>query len=221
MKSKLNWLEAVLLAGPFVVLALYWNDFSARVPLRWNLRGDIDWSGPKMPGLLVIPMVSLGIAVLLRGLTRFDPRLRRRSTTADYMPSTLTIARLASIVLCDAIFCVQAAVSLGRKIAAVRILIVSVLIFLALIGNFLGRLRPNYFVGIRTPWTLKNPETWRATHRLGGHLFFFGSLLLLVLQFFLSDEMLGRAFLTGILLLTIWVFGYSWHHAHQNPRVTI
>ncbi len=45
MKTKLSWLETVLLAAPFVVLAIYWNDLPARVPMHWNFRGQIDgWS---------------------------------------------------------------------------------------------------------------------------------------------------------------------------------
>jgi uncharacterized membrane protein len=76
--------------------------------------------------------------------------------------------------------------------------------------------RPNYFVGIRTPWTLENPETWRATHRLGGRLMFFGAILLLLAQFFLSEGLFAWLLVTSILSLAIWGFVYSWHHSRTH-----
>ena len=90
------------------------------------------------------------------------------------------------------------------------------LVFFVVLGNYLGNLRPNYFVGIRTPWTLENPETWRATHRLGGRLMFFGALILLVAQFFLSESVFGLLFVVSILSLAAWGFVYSWHHCRTH-----
>ncbi len=90
------------------------------------------------------------------------------------------------------------------------------LVFFVVLGNFLGNLRPNYFVGIRTPWTLENPETWRATHRLGGRLMFFGGLILLIAQLFLSEGIFGWLFVVSILSLVAWGFVYSWHHSQTH-----
>ena len=90
------------------------------------------------------------------------------------------------------------------------------LVFFVVMGNYLGNLRPNFFVGIRTPWTLENPETWRATHRLGGRLMFFGALILLVAQLFLSEAIFGLLFVSSILSLAAWGIAYSWHHCRTH-----
>ena len=66
MKTKLSWLETVLLAAPFVVLAIYWNDLPARVPMHWNFRGQIDGWATKTPGIFIIPLTALGVTALLR-----------------------------------------------------------------------------------------------------------------------------------------------------------
>jgi uncharacterized membrane protein len=91
------------------------------------------------------------------------------------------------------------------------------------LGNYLPNLRPNYFIGIRTPWTLENAETWRATHRLGGKLMFFGSLLLLVLDLFLGRSLVDSLFLMFIALLVVWSFVYSWYHfrSHVGTRQSV
>ena len=216
MKSKLNWLEAALLVAPFLALAFYWNDLPARVPIHWNLRGEIDGWSSKTPGVFFIPLINLGMVALLRALPWLDPKLRRSADAQGRMLPTLRIIRLALLALLDAIFYVQIAVSLGRNINGGRVLIACTLVFLAILGNYLGNLRPNYFAGIRTPWTLEDPETWRATHRLGGRLIFFGSLALLVIQFFLSDTVFGWVFAFALILLVVWGIFYSWHHSRSR-----
>ena len=215
MKSKLTWLEIVLLAAPFIVLAIYWNDLPARVPVHWNIRGQIDGWGGKLPGLL-LPLCMLFVVALLRVLPRFDPRLRCTADDESRMATVLPIIRIAFIALFNTIFAVQLAVSLGKTLASGRIMVTCLLLFFLIVGNYLGNVRPNYFVGIRTPWTLESAETWRATHRLGGRLMFFGALLLLVAQVFLSEKIFGFLFVTAILSLASWGFVYSWHHCRTH-----
>jgi uncharacterized membrane protein len=220
MKTKLSWLEAILLATPFVVLAIYWNHLPARVPTHWDFRGQVDGWSAKIPGIFLAPLTALAMTALLRILPWFDPKLRRTSGEESLMPAVLPIVRIASLVLLDTIFFVQIAASLGWNVAGGRIMMACLLFFFVVMGNYLGNLRPNYFVGLRTPWTLENPETWRATHRLGGRLMFFGALILLVAQFLLSERIFGILFVASILSLAAWGFVYSWHHCrtHVPPR---
>lgn len=216
MKNKLNWLEAVLVVAPFVALAVFWNELPARVPFHWNLRGEIDGWASKPVAMLGMPLVSLAVIALLHVLPRFDPKLRRSAGTHGRMQSALAILRLALAAFFAAIFCMQLAAGLGRPVAADRIVPTAMLLLLAVIGNYLSNLRPNYFAGLRTPWTLESPATWRATHRLGGYLTFYGSVFLLLLQFFVSPSIFGILFLSSIVLLAVWAIWYSWHHFHTQ-----
>jgi uncharacterized membrane protein len=58
------------------------------------------------------------------------------------------------------------------------------------LGNILPKVRDNYFVGIKTPWTLSDSEVWRKTHRLGGYAFFFGGLLIALSSFLANTKIL-------------------------------
>ena len=216
MKAKLTWLEAILVAAPFVALVTYWNDLPARVPIHWDLRGQINGWAAKAPGMLMVPLTALGVTVLLRVLTWFDPKLRRNAPPEGRMVAVLPIVRIAVLVLLDTIFFVQIVTALGTRLAGGRLIMNCVLVFFVVLGNYLGNLRPNYFVGIRTPWTLEDPETWRATHRLGGRLMFFGGLILLLAQFVLSEGSFGLLFVGSILVLAAWGFIYSWHHSRTH-----
>jgi uncharacterized membrane protein len=216
MKSKLSWLEVALLAAPCVVLAIYWNNLPARIPVHWNIRGQVDGWGGKIPGLFLLPFTMLGVVALLHILPRFDPRLQRISGDESRMPTVLPIIRIAFLALFNTIFFVQVAASLGKTVAGGRIIMTCLLLFFIVLGNYLGNVRPNYFVGIRTPWTLENSETWRATHRLGGRLMFFGALILLVAQVLLSEQIFSLLFVVSILSLVAWGFVYSWHHCRTH-----
>lgn len=216
MRSKLTLLEILLLVAPFIALVIFWPEIPARVPLHWRLHGEIDGWGNKTPGILVLPLTALALTGLLHILPRFDPKLRRQRDEHGRMPSVLPWIRIATLALFDVIFLVQMLVSLGRDIAGGRILMTCTLLFFVVLGNFLGNVRPNYFVDIRTPWTLENPETWRATQRLGRRLMFFGGLILLVAQFFLSESVFNWMFLGAIMTLATWAFVYSWHHCHTH-----
>jgi uncharacterized membrane protein len=212
MKSKLTWLEAALLLAPFIVLALVWDKLPPRIPIHWDLHGEINGWASKSFGTLLLPLMSVGIVVLFRILPGLDPRLRRILGEHERMRAVLQTLCVAIAAFLDLIFCIIVAVAMGYAIPVTRIGLGATLLLLATLGNYLGTLRPNYFIGIRTPWTLENAQTWRATHRVGGRLMFFGSLFLLLIQFFLSQSAFATLFLGAIVALVIWAFVYSWHH---------
>ena len=71
-------------------------------------------------------------------------------------------------------------------------------LLVAVLGNYMKTVKPNYFIGIRTPWTLENAEIWNKTHRLGGILWFAGGLLIAVAALLLDVTALLPAFFTAI-----------------------
>jgi uncharacterized membrane protein len=219
MKNKVTWMETILLAAPFVVLGLWWKQLPTRIPVHWNFFGEVDKWGSRF-SLLLAPLSAVILIALLRFLPSIDPKLRRTAGEHGRMPAILPVVRLTLLLLFDLIFALQIAVSLGANVDSNRIIMIALLVVLGVMGNFFGNLRPNYFVGIRTPWTLRDAQTWRATHRLGGRLIVFGSLLLLTSQFFLSTRLFG--WLTGCALffLVVWAVLYSWHHFQRHGAAT-
>lgn len=220
MKNKLNWLESALVLAPLVALATLWREMPERIPIHWNLHGQIDGWGSKFH-LVVLPVASLITVVLLHFLPWIDPKLRRMGGGLGRMQNALQILRLSLVAFFGAIFAMQCAAALGRAVPMSRIIPSAIVLLLAIIGNYLSNLRPNYFAGIRTPWTLESPETWRATHRLGGRLLFFGSVILLLVQFFVSERAFAPLFLTSLVLYGIWAVWYSWHHFHTQSVTTL
>ena len=219
MKHKLIWLEAFLVTAPFVVLIGFWNQIPQRVPLHWNLDGQIDRWGSKSSGMLLPPLISLATVALLHFVPWLDPKLRGKRSSVDRMTAVLPAFRILFAAFFLVVFLVVFGGSMGISISVGRILVSSILVLLAGIGNYFGNLRPNYFIGLRTPWTLESAATWRATHRLGGRLLFFGSTALLIAGFFVPERVFVFLFVAGALLLVVWSFLYSWHHFRTSAAV--
>ncbi|HEY8955630.1 SdpI family protein [Chitinophaga sp.] len=86
-----------------------------------------------------------------------------------------------------------------------------ILVFLAVCGNLMYNVRPNYFFGIRTPWTLKNETVWRKTHRVGGVVLFMAGTLGFMLSWLVSQEQLHYLMLSVILASSLITCGYSYY----------
>lgn len=159
---------ALSLAG----LAALYGRLPVAIPTHWNLSGKVDGWGPRW-SIFAEGALPLGIYLLMRLVPRIDPRAESYAQHAR-----------AYGILCAAISLgftpiawISAAAALGAEVDASALLRVVIGGMFAVIGNFLGKLRSNYFVGIRTPWTLADGEVWRRTHRRGGYVFVGAGLL--------------------------------------------
>lgn len=159
-----NW---VLIAGMFLLAAITWPTAPDRIPVHWNVYGQVDRYGGKVEGLLVIPLLTLGIYFLLLFMPRIDPgRANYQRFAGAY-----SIIRIATTALLAVIYGVTNLSIRGYRIDMSIVVSLAVGAILIVIGNLMGKIRPNWFVGIRTPWTISSKASWTKTHRLGGRLF--------------------------------------------------
>jgi uncharacterized membrane protein len=172
-----------------------------KVPVHWNLAGEADRFGAPWPHAIVLPLIGLACwsAVLLLPLV--DP-LRRNYAR---FPGTLKLFRWLVPLLCVALHLAATLSSLGLPVdhgaAGKAILGVAFVV----LGNSMGKLRHNWFVGIRTPWTLASEEVWTRTHRLAAPIWVVGGLLLLAGAFVrgTAGEILLAGALAGMVLVPI------------------
>lgn len=133
-------------------------------PLHWNAAGQPDRFGSPLEAALLLPAILTALVGLAPLLPRIDPR---GGSYAEFRPTyELFMNVLAGFLLLVQLFALGA--SLGLPIDMTRPVAVALGLMLALLGNEMGRVQPNFFVGIRTPWTLADPEVWRRTHRAAG-----------------------------------------------------
>lgn len=135
-----------------------------------------------------------------------DPR---RQVRWDQKP--LPSARLGLAVVCAIGALVQArALGDGRADEARQIDVLVSVVLLGVLGNAMPALRPNWFFGIRTPWTLRDDRVWDRTHRVAGHALVGASILLAGLWAVLGSAAFGVAFATVMGGLLAFAVLYSW-----------
>jgi uncharacterized membrane protein len=168
---KTNWRTELallaLIALMFAAALIVWPTAPSEIPVHWNASGEVDRFGGKIEGLLLLPLMALGIYLLMRYLPNIDPgRVNYARFGGAY-----TAIRAGVLLLMAGIYGMVIAWVLKAPVDMSRAVPVAVGALFMLFGSVLGQVKPNWFVGIRTPWTLSSTESWARTHRLGGRLF--------------------------------------------------
>lgn len=177
-----------------------------RVPIHWNAAGQVDGYGSPLTAALLPAVIGTAVALLTPLLPRLDPR----GKNYEAFSGTYALIMNAIMLFFVALQLVTLGFALGLPLDVARLIFGGVGLLLAVIGNELGRVQPNFFVGIRTPWTLADPEVWRRTHRVGGRLFTGLGVLIALMSLLLPTEAAAPLVLVGALGLTAFVFVYSW-----------
>src|SRR5690606_15651626 len=174
MKKMAPGMLAVLAALAFGVWAL--PELPEQVATHWGLDGHPDGWSSKTRAAILLPSFGVGLGILLGFLPRIDPR------RADFYLHAGTYWVIANAVLMFLAIIHSAVIgsALGWAVPLSRIIPIGIGILLLLIGNLMTRMRPNWFMGIRTPWTLSSDLSWRKTHRLAGYGFVLSGLLSIV-----------------------------------------
>ena len=171
MRSR--WFGLVIAALAIALSIWAYPSLPPTVATHWNLRGEPDGFSSRLMAVLIGPLVILFLALLFNVLPKFDPR---RENYAKFL-NTYWLFANAVIVFMLIIHVVVLATGLGYSVRIDRLMPLFIGLLFVVIGNYLTRVEPNWFVGIRTPWTLSSDTVWRKTHRAGGWLLVLGGLI--------------------------------------------
>ncbi|PGK31155.1 SdpI family protein [Priestia megaterium] len=151
----------------------------ATMPIHWGANGEADGFATKINAMIL----TVGIMVLIYFIIAFVPRIDPRKENYKYFSKTYNIVLNAVLLLFFFVNMSTILQGLGYNVPMSYIAPIMAGLVFIIIGNYLQRVRSNYFMGIRTPWTLSNEIVWKKTHRLSGKLFFIGGLLILISAF--------------------------------------
>lgn len=166
MKTRFITICLVLIV---LVSAVTWHYFPAlpeHIPLHWNAAGEVDGHGPRAMLWLLGPGLMTLVALLGLALPWLSPR--RYGVTA--FESTWLYSTGVVVVLLAYVHLLVLIAATGGQVPMDGAVPAGMCIVLILVGNPLGKVRKNFYLGIRTPWTLSSDRVWYATHRLGARL---------------------------------------------------
>ncbi|WP_424682974.1 SdpI family protein [Frateuria sp. YIM B11624] len=174
--ARTLWVTAVFLLVAMGVAVWLYPALPALVPSHWNAAGQVNGHQPRLVAVVFAPGMILVLALLTLGLPGLAPRRFGVGAFASAWGAVMLAVQGVVLVLGITVLLVGA----GYAVPVNTILLLAVGAFFMVAGNYMGKLRRNFFIGIRTPWTLTSDEVWERTHRLGGWTFAAGGLLIVV-----------------------------------------
>jgi uncharacterized membrane protein len=187
----------------------------AQVPIHWGPDGQPDDWTDKTVGLFLMPVLAAGIATLLALIPRFEPRRANLERSAKAYGATW----IGVMVLLGGLHLLAVSVALGAQMDLTRIVFIGTGILFVVIGNYLPKVRPNYMMGIRTPWTLTSDLAWTRTHRVGGRIFVIEGIVMTALGLLgVSGTTLVVAVLGAVAILLVVTFTYSYQVWKADPE---
>ena len=143
-----------LLAIMYTASAVAWPRAGQRIALHWNVHGQIDGYGGRFTGLLVLPLVATGLYLLFRCLPRINPG----RTNYPSLARAYDVLRTAALAFMAALHLLILAPVFGHRVGMTSAIPALVGALLVVLGAVMGKVRPNWFFGIRTPWTLSQQD---------------------------------------------------------------
>ena len=213
-----KWIPLLIVAAAFISSAIVYPNLPARVPTHWSLSGQPNgWSG-RFWGAWMLPLFLVGMWAIMRVLPAIDPR---GANYAKFRPAFEAIMSAIMLFMLGLHLVILRA-SLGHPVQMQRVIPIGIGLLLVVIGNLLPRARPNWFIGIRTPWTLSSDRVWEKTHRFGGRIFVAGGLISILAALFLVQW--AHAVLIGVMVLvavSVMVYSYlEWKREQPAARAT-
>jgi uncharacterized membrane protein len=206
---RLIWLIMLL---PLIYLAIVWRHIPQIVPMHYDLKGKVDDYGSKND-LLVMTAVLTGanmlVYLIILNVYKIDPKKYASQNRERLQRIGFSLSLYLATVSAMIIY----VISTNHVNLTMKFVFISMGLLFALIGNNMYNLKPNYFAGMRLPWTLESEDNWRATHQLAGRLWFFGGFVIALLALLLNEQLgiYSTFFVVSVLILIPVIYSYRYY----------
>ena len=173
MTGKYYYLAGIVLtAAALAATVVAYPQLPSSVPTHWNIHGQANGYSPKWALYILGPGIMAGIVLLTWLLPWLSPKqFEVESFRSTYLQIMLMTAGMMAYI--DAMILWA---GVGHSMNVGRAGLFGVCMLFALLGNVMGKVRRNFYIGVRTPWALANERVWNATHRLAAKTFVVGGL---------------------------------------------
>lgn len=211
LKKELPLIGIVLL--PFLYLAYVWNQLPEQVPLHYNIKGEVDRYGDKSELILIPFLLPVLVYLIFLAVPYIDPKKQIQKMGNKYHNLKLVLTTFMSALALFIIYTGK-----NQSFANPNIIFLVIGVLYLILGNYFKTIKANYFIGIRTPWTLENETIWKETHKLGGRVWFVGGLLVIICSLLLDKEINAKVFLgiTVIIALIPIIYSYLLYRKQQK-----
>jgi uncharacterized membrane protein len=209
---------SAILLGPLMLLLIVYQKLPATVALHFDAGGEPDRFGGKSEliwVILILTIVNIGTHLLVTNLHTIDPKKAARLSEANTQKIASAVVLLLSFV---SVLIILAARS--SKFELHNFFLPTMGVFFAYLGNVMYNVKPNYFVGIRTPWTLEDADTWRKTHHFTGKLWFGAGVIITIATLLVPLVYKLPVFLTIIAVIVVIpvIYSFTYYKEHKGKE---
>lgn len=203
IKKELPILGIALL--PLLYLVFVWNSLPEKVPLHWNLEGEIDNWGSKYTLIGLVFFMPILTYILMLVVPKIDPKKRIETMGGKYDQFKFILVAFMSVL---SIFIIY--ISKNQKLSSPSMIVVLVGILFVFMGNYFKVIKPNYFIGIKTPWTLENEDVWKLTHLLAGKMWVIGGIVIVICSLIVPEDLNFYIFMSITAVISFVPLVYSY-----------
>ncbi|HLZ45905.1 MAG TPA: SdpI family protein [Gemmatimonadales bacterium] len=193
-----RWFGLVIAAVAVAFSIWAYPKLPPTVATHWSINGTPNGFSSRGWALAIIPIMLVVMTLMFNVLPKIDPR---HANYAKFLSTYWLFANSIVVFLLVAHVLILAS-GLGYGVRIDRLMPIGLGLLFVILGNYLTRVEPNWFVGIRTPWTLSSDVVWRKTHRTGGWLIVLGGLLIAACAFLPRGAFLP-VFVSAILIMAV------------------
>ena len=164
---RTNLFSLVFIAISIAVAAYLYPSLPDEIPTHWNLQGEVDDYTAKPWGVMIMPLMAIFVFVIMKLIPVISPKGFR----TDEFRGVVNIFTVTVVGFTSGVALLILLAASGRDVHVNAMVFAGTGLLFIVLGNYLGKVRKNFFIGIRTPWTLASDEVWSRTHRLGGWVF--------------------------------------------------
>jgi uncharacterized membrane protein len=205
----ISWILIIITIGSAFY---FYNVLPEQVITHWNFAGEADGYSNKSVSAIMIPLIMILMYFLFQWLPKIDPK---RKNYKDFK-STYKIFQLVIIAFFAIIYFIINLINLGFDMSVTKLVTFLVGLMFVIFGLILKDVKQNWFIGIRTPWTLSSKTVWEKTHQFGAKVFMTAGLLFLISGF--VTEGLAIAMFVVILALVLSIIFYSYLIYKKQPK---
>lgn len=215
MNKKIEILMALIFLSVIIGTVIAYFYMPEEIPTHWNAKGEIDEYTNKTSALWILAIGAIAgpaIYYLMNVFRKVDPKAKnyeKFNKTYNIIKYLITFTMIAFHIL-------FVYVAFNEKVDMVLIICLMMAILFIVMGNYMPRIKQNFFMGLKTPWTLSSEKSWRKTHQLGGILFIIAGIILVIFVFI--DSTIALIALTiYITIAVIIMFVYSYLVYKNDP----
>jgi len=194
----------IIISLSFIIGVYFYPLMPDKMASHWNFKGKVDDYIPKFWGLFLMPFISIGLFLLFVLIPRIDPLKVNIAKFRKYFDTFIVLI----ILFLFYIYLLTIFWNIGMKFSIIQFLVPAFGIIIYYAGVLVENAKRNWFIGIRTPWTLSNEKVWEKTHKIGGKLFKIAGVIAFLGVFLQSSALFFV--LAPVILIAIYTIVYSY-----------